>query len=448
MNYCSVITDKPRTFRYYSRQLQTAETWMQNHTIKQKDKLRLSSLTSSISLWVERWLLSSNAKDIGTLYLIYALLAGLVGTAFSVLIRLELSGPGVQFIVDNQLYNSIITAHAIIMIFFMVMPAMIGGFGNFLLPLLVGGPDMAKQKDLLVRKYTYSSNIKFIAIRYYSTNPNSNSNTKTNANTKTNPNPNHNDNNNNKKKTILQRIWLGLKVGWNAPMLPPKVLSFHNHPFIRIFRVIGRISVITFLSKKYLLFIYPFNYIVLLFALLHSIYIAITSIIKLFYGIKVLKSDKLEVRNSPIDKLAGTAGKILYCWKYGCQAGSAGLGLVGTSFLIDSMLEAGNQENVFIPLPIKGINFLVKGKPADEILLGIKSDTCNLEVSRKTFDEVANTLKEAEKALDKNSDFTKSEIQELRSVIKEINNTEKAKVTDFYADLAKKIKQYSNNNDK
>ena len=77
-------------------------------------------LLSSISMWFERWLLSSNAKDIGVLYLIYALFAGLVGTAFSVLIRLELSGPGVQFIADNQLYNSIITAHAIIMIFFMV----------------------------------------------------------------------------------------------------------------------------------------------------------------------------------------------------------------------------------------------------------------------------------------------------------------------------------------
>ena len=77
-------------------------------------------MTSGISMWFERWFLSSNAKDIGVLYLIYALFAGLVGTAFSVLIRLELSGPGVQYIADNQLYNSIITAHAIIMIFFMV----------------------------------------------------------------------------------------------------------------------------------------------------------------------------------------------------------------------------------------------------------------------------------------------------------------------------------------
>jgi cytochrome c oxidase subunit 1 len=96
-----------------------------------------------LTMWRERWFLSSNAKDIGTLYLMFALFSGLIGTAFSVLIRLELSGPGVQYIGDNQLYNSIITAHAILMIFFMVMPALIGGFGNFLLPLLVGGPDMA-----------------------------------------------------------------------------------------------------------------------------------------------------------------------------------------------------------------------------------------------------------------------------------------------------------------
>jgi hypothetical protein len=89
-----------------------------------------NSLQSSISMWYERWFLSTNAKDIGTLYLMFALFSGLLGTAFSVLIRMELSGPGVQYIADNQLYNSIITAHALLMIFFMVMPALIGGFGK------------------------------------------------------------------------------------------------------------------------------------------------------------------------------------------------------------------------------------------------------------------------------------------------------------------------------
>jgi len=101
----------------------------------------------------------------------FALFSGLLGTAFSVLIRMELSGPGIQYIADNQLYNSIITAHAILMIFFMVMPAMIGGFGNFLLPLLVGGPDMAKQRNPSVKRYTHTQIYihNFSGIRYYST---------------------------------------------------------------------------------------------------------------------------------------------------------------------------------------------------------------------------------------------------------------------------------------
>src|SRR5215212_10515253 len=98
---------------------------------------------------ITRWLYSTNHKDIGTMYLVFAIIAAFIGGTFSVVMRLELLNPGVQFFngpdgtPNGHLWNTVVTAHGLIMVFFVVMPALIGGFGNWFVPLMIGAPDMA-----------------------------------------------------------------------------------------------------------------------------------------------------------------------------------------------------------------------------------------------------------------------------------------------------------------
>ena len=93
--------------------------------------------------FMRRWLYSTNHKDIGTMYIIFSIIAAFIGGGLSVYMRMELMEPGVQYMENGHVWNVFTTAHGLIMVFFVVMPGLIGGFGNWFVPIMIGAPDMA-----------------------------------------------------------------------------------------------------------------------------------------------------------------------------------------------------------------------------------------------------------------------------------------------------------------
>lgn len=115
---------------------------------------------------MKKWLYSTNHKDIGILYFIFAIWSGLIGSSIRIIIRLEL-GSCSPIINNDQVFNSIVTGHAFIIIFFIVIPFMIEGFGNFLVPLILGSPDIAFPRINNIRFWLLPPSIILLLIRNF-----------------------------------------------------------------------------------------------------------------------------------------------------------------------------------------------------------------------------------------------------------------------------------------
>ena len=150
----------------------------------------------------------------------------------------------------------------------------------------------------------------------------------------------------------------GIIKAYSIPLLPENVSRVYNHIIIRILRVIGGLSVLLVLSKNYTVLLFPFNWIVLLFAVIQIVQIIIISILKITYGIRKIinNPDEFEIRNSPLNHYASLLAKLGYCWRFGCTAVGGGVGVIAGGAAIDQVLQEAGKPKIFLPLMAKAYN--------------------------------------------------------------------------------------------
>lgn len=238
-----------------------------------------------------------------------------------------------------------------------------------------------------------------------------------------------NKNNMKKQKTFFQRFIYGVKLSWNLPSLPTSVNKFHNYPLIRIFRVIGGISILLFLSSPSWIDNSYIKWIIFVLAMIQFLYIAVISFIKIGYIVYLWKNKKLEVRNSPIDHIASLTLKLATCIKGACVAGGAGATVLGLGFGADKLLEEAGHPPFFKKALGNQLNNILSS-------LGYTGNTEYLELQKRMLDvkERAKNIEELNKivnSLEKDPSFNelKSELAEFkREFIKDIQRekTQKA----------------------
>jgi hypothetical protein len=186
-------------------------------------------------------------------------------------------------------------------------------------------------------------------------------------------------------------ILLGIKKGYNTPILPEKLNKFYNLLIIRVSRVIGGICLLIILLEKFNLFPEYFQYLIFFIGLTHLLSIIIIFLIKIFFGIYKLiyHSNEFEVRNSPLNQLATQIGKILYCVKKGCAITGGGAAVIAAGTSFDSVLEAAGRDKIFIPMLGEGYKHIfgenLKSKFESETTIPNADDKDRVDKAIKSY---------------------------------------------------------------
>ena len=217
------------------------------------------------------------------------------------------------------------------------------------------------------------------------------------------------------KKTILQRILIGFNLLFKLPSLPHNIQGFHTHPLVRILRVIGGICIVLFLSSFDWIQELSFYGIIFVLAMLQFLYILFISVTKIIYIIYLWKNKKLEVRNSPLDRVASLTVKLGMCVKGVCAGGAGSATVLGLGFGADKLLEEAGYTPFFKKTLGKGLGNILS-------TMGYKNNSEYLEL-QKNMEQVRNRVKNIDDLQKVVDDIEKDKsFSELHNDIKEFKN--------------------------
>jgi len=224
---------------------------------------------------------------------------------------------------------------------------------------------------------------------------------------------------------------LGIKKGWNTPTLPDNILKIQSYPLIRILRFLGGSSFLLILSKNYLNYDYYVLYISMLFATTFTIYHLIISFYRIKHMIKILKSNELDIRNSPLDRLAVLGARALFCLKNACDSAQP-IGLtLGLLLGTDEILKGAKREPIFTPFLGSILNTILPENLSKDSVRLINKDISELENNNEELTLIKDLEKKFQN-LEIKGDISKEEFREFQKGLHDnkdliINENEKIK---------------------